>query len=96
MDMATYFMFGKFSLDAIGKISAERTKKATAVIGDCGGELKAAYALLGETDLVLIAKFPGTAEAMKASAALSKLLGISFTTSPAVSVEEFDKIMEEV
>jgi hypothetical protein len=33
---------------------------------------------------------------MQASAALSKLTGISFTTSPAVTVEEFDKLMAEV
>ena len=92
--MATYLMFGKYSTDAMGKISAERTKNATAVIGDCGGEVKAGYALLGEKDMVLIVEFPGTAEVMKATIALSKLLGISFSTSPAVSVEEFDRLVE--
>ncbi len=92
--MATYLMFGKYSTDAMGEISAERTKNATAVIGDCGGEVKAGYALLGEKDMVLIVEFPGTAEVMKATIALSKLLGISFSTSPAVSVEEFDKLVE--
>jgi uncharacterized protein with GYD domain len=92
--MATYLMFGKYSADAVGKISAERTKRATAVIGDLGGEAKAGYALLGEKDLVLIVEFPGTKEAMKASIELSKLLGISFATLPAVSVKEFDKLIE--
>jgi hypothetical protein len=33
---------------------------------------------------------------MKASVGLNKLLGISFTTLPAVSLEEFDKMMEDV
>ena len=93
--MATYLMFGKYSTDAVGKISAERTKNATAIIGDFGGKVKAGYALLGEKDVVLIVEFPGTAEVMKATIALSKLLGISFATSPAVSVEEFDKLIEE-
>ena len=92
--MATYLMLGKYTIDAVGKISAERTKNAIAVIGDFGGKVKAGYALLGETDLVLIVELPGTKEAMKASVALSKLLGISFATSPAVSVEEFDKLVE--
>jgi hypothetical protein len=32
--------------------------------------------------------------AVKASVELNKLLGISFTTSPAVTVEEFDKLFE--
>ena len=40
--------------------------------------------------------FPDAGQAMKASVALTKLLGISFTTSPAVTVEDFDKMMEEV
>ena len=94
--MATYVMLGKYSLGAVGEISAERTKNADAAIRGLGGELKATYFLLGETDLLLIVDFPGTEAAMKASAALSKLLGISFTTSPAVSGEVFDRIMAEV
>ena len=36
---------------------------------------------------------PDTPRAMATSAALSKLTGIGFTTSPAVSVEDFDKLM---
>jgi uncharacterized protein with GYD domain len=92
--MATYLMFGKYSSEAVRKISAERTKKATAIVGDCGGEIKAGYVLLGEIDLVLVVEFPAVKEAMKASVALSKLLGISFATSPAVSVKEFDKLIE--
>jgi uncharacterized protein with GYD domain len=90
--MATYLMFGKYSKDSIGQISAARTKSAAAAIGDCGGQLKSGYALLGEKDLVLIAELPSTEAAMKASVALSKLLGIGFTTAPAVTVDEFDKL----
>ena len=92
--MTTYFMFGKYSMDSVKKISAERTVKATSVIGDLGGEIKAGYALLGKTDLVLIVELPGMKEAMKASVELNKLLGIAFTTAPAVTVEEFDKLFE--
>lgn len=92
--MATYLMFGKYSIDSIKEISSERSVKSTAVIGDLGGEVKAGYALLGETDLILIVDFPGVKEAMKASVELAKLLGIAFTTAPAVTVEEFDKLVE--
>jgi len=91
--MATYLMLGKYSIEAVKEISAERTKKAAALIKECGGEVKAWYALLGEKDLLFIVEFPGTEEAMRASVELTKLLGISFTTAPAVTVEEFDKLV---
>jgi hypothetical protein len=42
---------------------------------------------------LLIADFPGVKEAMKTSVELTKLLGISFTTAPAVTVEEFDELI---
>jgi uncharacterized protein with GYD domain len=58
-----------------------------------GGEFKAGYALLGDVDLVLIVEMPDLGQAMKTSAALAKLLGVSFSTAPAVSAEEFDKLM---
>ncbi len=91
--MATFIMFGKYSMEAVKAISAKRTDKAVALIEQNGGKLKAGYALLGKTDLVLIVDLPDTGSAMKASAALSKFLGISFSTAPAVSMEDFDKLM---
>ncbi len=91
--MATFIMFGKYSLEAVKAISAKRTDKSVALIEQNGGKLKAGYALLGGTDLVLIVDLPDTGAAMKTSAALSKLLGISFSTAPAVSMEDFDKLM---
>ena len=54
------------------------------------------YATLGPNDLVVVADFPGTAEAMQASIALTKLTGIGFTTSPALAVEAFDKLLADV
>jgi uncharacterized protein with GYD domain len=92
--MGTFFMFGKFSPGAVKEISAERTKKSAAIVKECGGEVKALYALLGEVDAVAIADFPGVKEAMKASVELTKSLGVSFTTVPAITVEEFDKLFE--
>lgn len=94
--MATFLMFGKYSSEALRGVSSKRTEEAVSLIKKFGGEVKAMYSLLGEKDLVLILTFPGIEEAMKASVALSKLTGISITTSPAVTVEEFDKLMTEV
>lgn len=91
--MATYLMFGKYSPEAIKAVSAKRTDEALALIKKYGGEYKAAYALLGEVDLVVILELPDTERAMQASVALTKLLGISFRTAPAVSIEQFDKLM---
>jgi uncharacterized protein with GYD domain len=93
IEMAIYILLGKYSPESITEISAERTDKAEALIKDNGGKVKAGYALLGAIDLVLITEFRNTEQAMKASVGLSKLLGISFTTSPAVSMEDFDKLM---
>ena len=94
--MATYLMFGKYSMGAVKEISAERTDKATALVKEFGGEIKSGYALLGENDLVLIVDLPNTEQAIKTSVALTKLLGIAFTTAPAVTVEDFDQMMTEV
>jgi len=92
--MATYLMFGRYSLESIKAISAKRTDKTIALIKLNGGELNAGYALLGDTDVMLIVDLPDTEHAMKTSVALSKLLGISFRTVPAVNMADFDKLVE--
>lgn len=94
--MATFLMFGKYSSEALKGISGKRTDKAVDLIKDLGGEVKSMYATLGEYDLLLIVDFPGVKQAMKASVALCKMTSMSFRTSPAVSVEEFDKIASDV
>jgi uncharacterized protein with GYD domain len=95
-EMATYFLFGNYTSDALKGISAGRTEKAVKLISKFGGEVKSMYALLGEKDLVVITTFPATENAVKASIALSKLTGIAFSTSPAFAVDEFDKLMTDV
>jgi len=94
--MATFFMFGKYSPEATKTMSSKRTTKAVDVIKKYGGTVNSMYALLGEKDLVFIVTLPAMEQAMKASVALHKLTGISFSTSPAVTVEEFDRLMRNV
>ena len=91
--MAKFLMLGKYSLEAIKGISTERTNKAVSIIEKAGGKVNSLYALLGNYDLALIVDLPGNSEAMKTSITLTELTGISFTSSPAITVEEFDKIM---
>jgi uncharacterized protein with GYD domain len=94
--MATFFMFGKYSSEGLQEMSSERTGKAVGLIKKFDGKVNSVYALLGEQDLVLIVDFPGVEQAMKASVALTKMTGVSFTSSPAVPVEDFDKMMAEI
>ncbi len=93
--MSTFIMFGKYSAEALKKMSPERTEKVVDLLRQFGGEVKSMYALLGQNDLLLIVDFPGIENAMKASVAVNKSTGISFNTSPAVSVDEFDRMMNE-
>jgi uncharacterized protein with GYD domain len=93
--MATYVFFGKYSQEALRSVSAKRTEDAAALLKKLGGEIKAGYALLGDVDLMLIADLPDTQRAMQASTGLAKMLGISFTTAPAITVQEFDKLMTQ-
>ena len=94
--MSTFLMFGRYSAEAIKAISGERTDAAVDLISRYGGEVQAMYATLGRHDLVFVVDFPGTEEAMKASVALGRMSGIAFTTAPAVTVEKFDELMEDL
>jgi uncharacterized protein with GYD domain len=89
--MATFFMFGKYSSEAVKGMSKKRTTKTDELIRELGGEVRSMHALLGEYDLVFVVELPGIEESMKASVALSKMTGISFRTCPAVSMDEFDE-----
>jgi len=94
--MATYFMFGKYSTEAMKGMNATRTVKAGKIIQKNGGKVKSIYALTGEKDLVIIATFPNTEKAIKSSISITRLTGIAFTTSEAFAVEDFDKMIAEV
>ncbi len=88
-------MFGKYSSESLKGIAPKRTDKTLKLFKELGGEVKSIYALLGKTDLVLIVDLPNIEQVMKASVAVHKLTGISFSSVPAVTVEEFDKLMAE-
>ena len=51
--MAVFIMFGKYTHRGLEEISSERTGKATEMIENCNGEIKAIYALLGDHDIVV-------------------------------------------
>ena len=94
--MPIFMMFGKYSSDALKKVSSERTRKAVEIIKKNGGKVISMYAVLGEHDLVFTLDFPDTEKALLASATLNVLTGISFVTSPVVDVEQFDRLVSEI
>ena len=91
--MAKYYLFGKYSQEALKNASADRTKKAQDAIEKAGGKVISMDILLGEKDLAIAVDLPNTASAVKASIALTKLTGIGFSSSPAIPVDEFDKLL---
>lgn len=89
--MAKFLMLGRYSLEGVKGVKAGRTKKVVGLIKKFGGKVISMHALLGKYDLVFIVDFPGVSNVIKASVSLVKLTGISFVSSPAITVEEFDR-----
>lgn len=58
-----------------------------------GGKVESIDVVLGEYDVMIKSRFPETTDAVKASVEFGKLTGISFTTMPAIPVEQFDKLI---
>jgi uncharacterized protein with GYD domain len=94
--MQTFVMLGKYSTHALQGMSVQRTQTAKDMVGQFGGRIETMYAMLGDWDLVIILSMPGLDEAVKVSVALTKLTGIRFTTSSAMPVEKFDRLMSEL
>lgn len=91
--MPIFMFFGKYSSESLKGISSERTDRAVNLIKKNGGKVISMYAVLGEHDLVFTLDFPDAEKALATSVELNKLTGISFTTSPVVEVEKFDKLI---
>lgn len=91
--MNTFLMFGTFSTETLKKMTTAPTAEVQDLVTKNGGEMVSAYMLLGEKDVLLIVKFPRIEDVLKTSLALSKLMGATFSSIPAVSVEQFDQII---
>lgn len=93
--MTTFVMLGRMHGESMKDINPQRTVEALALIKKYGGEFKSGYVMLGKYDLILILELPNKEQAIKTSVGLSRLLGVTFTTSPAITFDEFDKLMME-
>jgi uncharacterized protein with GYD domain len=94
--MSLFFMFGRYSADAVRQISPQRTGEACRVIENLGGRVREMYALLGEYDLVFLVELPNMTDAMKVAVALGRLTGITFSSAAAIPVDEFDRLISDV
>ena len=94
--MPIFMMFGKYTTEAMQGISPERTEKAVELIKANGGTIVSMYAVMGKHDLVFTIDFPAAENAFATSVALNRFTGITFTTSPVVEVEMFDKLIATV
>ncbi|BBO69073.1 hypothetical protein DSCA_30030 [Desulfosarcina alkanivorans] len=91
--MPIFMMFGKYTTEAMQGISPGRTEKAVRLIKANGGKVVSMYAVMGKHDLVFTLDFPDSESAFATSVALNQLTGITFTTSPVVEVEMFDRLI---
>jgi len=92
--MAIFCMIGKYDRNSLAEASGDRTREAENLIARYQGTVKSMYALLGQNDLIMIVDLPSVEDAMKVSIGLTKLTGIAFVTSPAMSVRDFDAFSE--
>ena len=90
--MATYFLFGEYTPQAIRGISPRRTQRVKEEVASAGGEIRDMYALMGERDVCMIVDLPSSEDAIKLSVRLTRLTGIGFSTSRAIPIDEFDRL----
>jgi uncharacterized protein with GYD domain len=93
--MNTFFMFGKYSFEAVKGIRPERTAKAIKIIETLGGKIKGMYAILGNYDLILIVECTDMEKVVRMSVDLFNITGIHFSTFPAMSVDYFDMLLSK-
>ncbi len=93
--MQTYFMFGYYTPSSVKEINEDRTENAVNIIQGNGGKVKSMHALFGEIDLVFVVEFDDNKQAAQTSLRLSRVTGITFKTTPAFSIDDFDRIASE-
>jgi len=97
--MPVYVSLVKFTREGIMTMKNEgiaRSNKVKRNVEDLGGRLLAAYYCLGEYDVVAVLEFPDNKAAMKAAVKNASIGHISITTMPAVTRDEWAKLLSQV
>ena len=97
--MPVYVSLVKFTRERIMTMKGQgiaRSDKVKKNIEGLGGKLLDAYYCLGEYDVVAILEFPDNKAAMKAAVKNASLGHISITTMPAVTRDQWAKLLREI
>ena len=96
--MQTYVSLVKFTqhgLQTMKEKGIERAEMVKQNVKALGGKLLQAYYCLGEYDVVAVWEFPDNKTAMKAAVLNASLGHIQITTMPAVSRDEWKKLLQD-
>ncbi|MGQ0810425.1 MAG: GYD domain-containing protein [Nitrospiraceae bacterium] len=96
--MPTYISLVKFTQHGLSTMKDKGMERAEMVKKNAqslGGKLVQAFYCLGEYDVVAIWEFPDNRTAMKAAVLNATIGHIQITTMPAVSRDEWKKILQE-
>ena len=96
--MQTYVSLVKFTqhgLQTMKENGIERAELVKQNVKALGGKLLQAYYCLGEYDVVAVWEFPDNKTAMKAAVLNASLGHIQITTMPAVSRDEWKKLLQD-
>ena len=97
--MPVYVSLVKFTREGIMTMKDQgisRSDKVKRNIEELGGKLLAAYYCLGDYDVVAILEFPDNKTALKAAVKNASIGHISITTMPAVTRDEWAKLLRSV
>ena len=92
--MNTFFLFGKYHLDQVCKITADQNRQIDDLVTQMGGQMIGYYALMNRNELLLNAELPTVETAVKLNSALESLLGLEFCWELATPIEAFTSIMQ--
>jgi uncharacterized protein with GYD domain len=96
--MATYISLVKFTQQGLTTMKDKGVERAELVQKHAkaqGGRLVQAYYCLGEYDVVAVWEFPDNRAAMKAAVLNASMGHIQITTMPAVTRDEWKKLLQE-
>ena len=96
--MPTYISLVKFTQQGLATMKDKGVARSEMVkknVEAQGGKLLQAYYCLGEYDVVAVLQFPNNQSAIKAALLNASIGHIQITTMPAVSRDEWRKILQE-